>query len=100
MAHVILRRLALAIPSLALLSGTAFSQSPGPPAATLSVEGGAVRGVIAGGVISWKGVPYAAPPVGDLRWRGPQPVRPSTGVQDARRFGPACMQTDNVANSE
>jgi para-nitrobenzyl esterase len=100
MAHVILRRLALAIPSLALLSGTAFSQSPGPPAATLSVEGGAVRGVIAGGVISWKGVPYAAPPVGDLRWRGPQPVRPWTGVKDASRFGPACMQTDNVAKSE
>jgi para-nitrobenzyl esterase len=65
-----------------------------------NVEGGAVRGVVANGVVSWKGIPYAAPPVGDLRWRNPQPVRPWIGVKEANRFGPACMQTDNVPKSE
>ena len=47
---------------------------------------------------SWKGIPYAAPPVGGLRWRVPQPVTPWTGVKETNRFGPSCMQTDNVLN--
>ena len=64
------------------------------------VEGGSVGGTAAGGVISWKGIPYAAPPVGDLRWRVPQPVEAWAGVKAATRFGPACMQTDTVPKSE
>jgi len=43
-------------------------------------------------VAIFKGVPFAAPPVGDLRWREPQPVKPWTGVRDAREFSPSCMQ--------
>src|SRR6267142_2811231 len=66
----------------------------------VTVEGGIVGGAAAGGVISWKGIPYAAPPVGNLRWRLPQPVLPWTGVKETSRFGPACMQTDNVPKSE
>ncbi len=64
------------------------------------VEGGTVRGAAAGSVITWKGIPYAAPPVGNLRWRVPKPVLPWTGVKETNRFGPACMQTDNVPKSE
>jgi len=56
--------------------------------------------VAAGDVISWKGIPYAAPPVGDRRWRVPQPVEAWAGVRESNRFGPACMQTDNVPKSE
>lgn len=43
-------------------------------------------------VTIFKGVPFAAPPVGDLRWREPQPVKSWNGVRDASKFGPSCMQ--------
>jgi len=44
------------------------------------------------GVRSFKGIPFAQPPVGDLRWREPQPVKNWTGVRNAGQFGPRCMQ--------
>jgi len=44
------------------------------------------------GVRSFKGIPFAQPPVGELRWREPQPVRNWTGVRNADEFGAACMQ--------
>jgi len=68
--------------------------------AVVEVEGGTIRGLTANGVISWKGIPYAAPPVGNLRWRVPQPVRAWQGVREAKAFGPAAMQTDSVEKSE
>lgn len=43
------------------------------------------------GVLAYKGIPYAAPPVGDLRWRSPQDVRGWDGVQDHTRFGNRCL---------
>jgi para-nitrobenzyl esterase len=46
----------------------------------------------ASGVREFKGVPFAAPPVGDLRWKEPQPVKNWTGVRHAAKFGPRCMQ--------
>ncbi len=53
---------------------------------------GVVAGAVANGVVSWKGVPYAAPPVGDLRWRAPRPVAPWTGVRAATEHAHDCMQ--------
>jgi para-nitrobenzyl esterase len=53
---------------------------------------GPVRGVDRGNVKFWKGVRYAAPPVGHLRWRVPQPPEPWTTTMDASRSGPACPQ--------
>ncbi len=44
------------------------------------------------GVRAFKGVPFAAPPVGDLRWKEPQPVKNWTGTRNADQFGAACMQ--------
>ncbi len=44
------------------------------------------------GVRSFKGIPFAAPPVGDLRWRAPQPVKNWKGALNADEFGPRCMQ--------
>jgi len=59
---------------------------------TVSVTGGRIEGVTTDGVTSFKGIPFAAPPVGDLRWRAPQPVRPWEGVRKADHFGAECMQ--------
>jgi para-nitrobenzyl esterase len=53
---------------------------------------GAVRGVEANGVLSFKGIPFASPPVGELRWRAPRPAKAWTGVRPAADFGPACIQ--------
>lgn len=53
---------------------------------------GPVRGVDDGTVKAWKGVRYAAPPVGALRWRAPRPPDPWTEPADATRVGPACPQ--------
>lgn len=53
---------------------------------------GALRGATDGDVRSWLGVPYAAPPEGDLRWEPPQPADPWEGVRAATEFGSACAQ--------
>ena len=55
---------------------------------------GILEGVISadGKVRTFKGIPYAAPPVGALRWKAPQPVQPWFGVRKATEYGPRCMQ--------
>ncbi len=61
---------------------------------TVSVTGGEVLGVPGrnASVMAYKGIPFAAPPVGELRWRAPQPVAPWKGVKAADRFGSSCIQ--------
>src|ERR1700736_355101 len=46
----------------------------------------------ASGIREFKGVPFAEPPVGDLRWSPPHPVKNWNGVRQAKEFGPRCMQ--------
>ncbi|HTY83793.1 MAG TPA: carboxylesterase family protein, partial [Silvibacterium sp.] len=57
---------------------------------------GKVRGAFTadGKVRAFKGIPYAAPPVGDLRWQPPQPAAKWSGVRDATQFGFHCIQTN------
>lgn len=58
------------------------------------VEGGRLRGVIEDGIIVHRNIPFAAPPVGDLRWRPPAPAPAWQGVRDASAYGPACPQPE------
>lgn len=69
------------------------------PASSLRVQttGGIVEGTRDGGLAVFKGLPYAAPPVGTLRWRAPQPAQPWQGVRKADAFGKACMQAPGAA---
>ena len=71
-------------------SGLPAVAAPSPE--QVSIDSGAVQGVALDGVLSFKGVPFAAPPVGDLRWRPPQPAAAWSGVRRADRYGHDCMQ--------
>ena len=53
-----------------------------------------VKGTLEDGLSVFRGIPYAAPPVGDLRWRAPQPAAKWEGVRKATEFGRACMQVN------
>ena len=64
------------------------------------IQEGAVRGVTANEVTSFKGIAYAEPPVGALRWRAPHPVKSWAQTLDASHFGASCMQTDDLPKSE
>jgi para-nitrobenzyl esterase len=55
---------------------------------------GKVRGTERDGINRFRGIPYAAPPVGERRWQPPQPAGPWPGTRDATEAGPACMQPE------
>ncbi len=63
----------------------------------IHIDAGTLQGVRSGDVTSFKGIPFAAPPTGALRWRAPQPVAPWSGVLAADHFGSACLQADAKA---
>ena len=61
-------------------------------AGAVGTESGKLQGVTQGPVESFKGVPFAAPPVGELRWRAPQPAQPWSDVRQANAYSADCMQ--------
>ena len=67
------------------------SADPGRP--VVAIDGGAVRGVAVSGGYAFRGLPYAAPPTGRLRWRTPRPPADWSGVRDATAFAPSCPQS-------
>ena len=78
---------------LLLIACSSFArQTDSIPGPTIHTASGDVRGVTVSNVSSFKGIPFAAPPVGEYRWRPPQPVQPWKGVRDATKFGSDCAQ--------
>jgi para-nitrobenzyl esterase len=82
---------------LATLSTAGREQGQTPPkaAAVVAVTGGQVSGAIEDEIAVYRGIPFAAPPVGERRWRAPQPVEPWTGVRDATTFGGTCTASED-----
>ncbi|KQN07984.1 carboxylesterase [Sphingobium sp. Leaf26] len=74
------------------LSGAGVQARTATAEPVVTIADGALRGVSADGVVAFKGIPFAAPPVGDLRWRAPQSVARWQGVRDAGQYGHDCMQ--------
>ena len=71
--------------------GSCGKQQPGK----VKTDGGLLQGTIEGGLTVFKGIPFAAPPVGDLRWRAPQPAPKWEGVLEANKFAPGPIQGGN-----
>ena len=71
-----------------LAAGLGFAQQPAPP----MVEHGLVQGTSEDGLTVYRGIPFAAPPAGDLRWRAPLPAAKWDGVRQANKFGPSPIQ--------
>ena len=88
------RKILIACAAICALLAVPAAMSATPPSALVSVAGGQLQGKIAGDVVSFKAVPYAAPPLGALRWREPQPVKPWAGIRNALEFGAPCAQAN------
>ena len=88
------RKIVLCI--VCLMAAIAWGQQP-----VVKVEGGQIQGIpsASSGIIVFKGIPYAAPPVGDLRWKRPQPVVKWKGVKVADTFSNICWQPGNAVGT-
>jgi para-nitrobenzyl esterase len=82
----------LKIAQLGVFFAAAFTYGALAAAAPVTIDGGSIDGVNEDGVQVFKGVPYAAPPVGALRWRAPQAVSSWEGIRKADRFPAECPQ--------
>ena len=103
LAQVVERYTAVSVLTLAVAAagtvvtgvGSATSSSGGAP--MVRIDGGLVRSVaVPGGGDAFLGLPYAAPPVGSLRWRPPQTPAGWRGVRDATQFAPSCPQAPSL----
>src|SRR5690554_2258450 len=82
---------------IAVLSLSACAQLPPEQ---VKVQQGIVEGSIEGDLRVFKGIPFAAPPVGELRWKAPQPAESWDGVKSTKEYAPAPMQGGNPASGK
>ena len=83
------KRIGLAVVAIAALISVAG-------AAPVKTEGGLVEGSVQDGIATYKGVPFAAPPVGDLRWHAPMPAASWSGMKKTDHLAPACPQDQSM----
>ena len=89
--NVVMSHKAVAVAALVAVFSVAAGAQPAAP--TITIDSGKLAGNQRDGMMSFLGIPYAAPPTGDLRWRAPQPVKTWQGTRQATEFGPVCRQT-------
>ncbi len=99
--HIKLRPLSLrrVLCCLAVMASQIFvsgADAQDPKVDVVSIDTGRVQGSADAGVISFKGIPFAAPPVGKLRWRPPQPAAKWNGIRQVTQFGHDCMQVPSI----
>jgi para-nitrobenzyl esterase len=87
----VLATISLAAAAATVSSGSVSADAEGT---VVRVTGGTLRGIAGGGIVAFKGIPYAAPPIGSLRWHAPEPPLAWTAERTADDFGPSCEQTD------
>jgi para-nitrobenzyl esterase len=87
-----MKKFSILLLSVMLTSLAAISQNASPAIQQVKIANGILEGTDESGITSFKGVPFAAPPIGNLRWREPQPVKNWQGVRKADKFGPRAMQ--------
>jgi para-nitrobenzyl esterase len=85
--------------AVAALAATVFSTAS-YAADSLRIEGGQIADVApdASGIRVFKGIPYASPPVGELRWKAPQPLQAWNGIRRAAEWGPRCVQSSRLGD--
>ena len=77
-------------------TGFSIAQQPAP----IKVEQGLVQGTSEDGLTVYKGIPFASPPVGDLRWRAPKPAAKWEGIRKATKFAPGPIQSGNTPSGK
>ena len=77
---------------LVSLCGLLFSCADHTVSSIVKVEGGKIEGTVENGIKTYKGIPFAAPPVGELRRKDPQPVKPWEGILKVDKFAPGAIQ--------
>lgn len=82
--------------AVAMASPAIAQEAPASAPPTVAVAQGTLAGARQGGVDAYLGIPYAKPPIGELRWRPPVEAQPWTGVRPALRFGARCPQLDGT----
>lgn len=82
------------------LAALSFSSQAQPASPIASVTASSIRGSMISGQAVFKSIPFAAPPVGELRWREPQPPQPWTATLDATRFPKTCVQSSGVGSED
>ena len=75
-----------------------ITATPGAQAADLQVntDDGPLKGLLVGNIVEFRGIPYARPPVGRLRWMPPEKPTPWNYVRQAKEFGPECLQVTTL----
>ena len=85
-----MKRISILLAGLSLMAMALSCKQPVP--GQVKVTGGWIQGEVTEDMCIYKGIPFAAPPVGNLRWKAPQPVIPWDGIREAKEFGPGPVQ--------